>query len=237
MLDSVTFNLGFHAEYILTSDVHSFILHRFCLCILQSNSKSSQHTVSYLHNIFDVFQQNMMKIELAMTLFAVFHTTYSQPVMIVQDCRKDAMIGFPFFGEESITLSKFMENHKETGLGYDHLIKQVLDFQNADRDCNNHLTVDELLYEDYRKIENGERILDFEFMDVDKNGLASMSELVNYFVALKQLDPNTSEFSLMTMLEFWTGPDGQLNYEEYLNFLKRRTEVCFTQPKFVLKDF
>ena len=89
--------------------------------------------------------------------------------MINPECRKNARIGFPFFGEESTTLSRLVKNHEKTGLGYDHLTKQIRYFQNAKTYYNKFLVVDEKLYDDYRKMNNSESWIDFILMDIDKD--------------------------------------------------------------------
>ena len=171
-------------------------------------------------------QQSMMKIVLALTLIGIFNIAFSlslerggplesthNPFLL---CWSKARMGFPFYGETRITLHKMTENHKKTGLGSDHLVSQIMYFEWADKDNNGFLTVDEsILYL------NSTITKDFEFMDVDKNGLVSIYEFENYHIALNWLDFSYPHNSLMLMIKFsiFADPDGQLNRQGWLNSL------------------
>ena len=75
-----------------------------------------------ISKIMTFSQQKMMKIVLALTLIGIFNTAFSLPPERVGPvesnpaCWFKAKMGFPFYGQETITLYKMTENHKKNWL-------------------------------------------------------------------------------------------------------------------------
>ena len=99
------------------------------------------------------------------------------PKGINSRCRNLYMKGFPFYGKESVTLSEMLRNQRRTGLGANHRAHQRILFQQEDKNRNGRLEVEEKIYDDYSKVQNGANLKDFQLADKDKNGLLSISEL------------------------------------------------------------
>ena len=163
-----------------------------------NKSGHSQYTNESVNNKFQKDTiQHKMKIQLALMLFAVFSMVNPFPLRINPECWKLYVNGFPFFGKQSINLSEMIDNHEKTGLGADHLAQSKIDFQQADKNENGILGVDEFVTE---VMKNAEFPNYFERVDEDKDGLISISELKNYYVALKYLDPYISKYTLKLSL-------------------------------------
>ena len=98
----------------------------------------------------------MMKIQLALILFAVFNTANLLPLQIKSECRKLMMKGFPFSGKDSVTMPEMVKNHEKTGLGADFLAYSKTQFQEADQNKDGHLEIDEPFADSYKKLKKGE---------------------------------------------------------------------------------
>ena len=94
----------------------------------------------------------MMKIQIALILIAIFNTGNPFPVKINPVCQEFAMKGFPFYGQESVTLTQMIKNHEKTGLGADHLAHFEIEFQQADKNKDGLLEVGEMFI--HKKILN-----------------------------------------------------------------------------------